>query len=59
MNKAKHRLLTPNELAEQRKEQIQAATAKMVAAQKKRAEAAAQTEGQAETQAEATPAKDA
>ena len=50
MNKAKHRLLTPNELAEQRKAQIQAATAKMVAAQKKRAEEAAQTE---------EPAKDA
>ena len=51
MNKAKHRLLTPNELAEQRKEQIQAATAKMVAAQKKRAEAAAATqpESQPET----------
>lgn len=41
MNKAKHRLLTPNELAEQRKALAQAAHAKMVAAQKKRAEAAA------------------
>ncbi len=41
MNKSKHRLLTPTELAEQRKELAQKATAKMLAAQKKRAEAAA------------------
>jgi len=40
MNKAKHRLLTPNELAEQRKAQIQARTAKLIEAQKKKAEAA-------------------
>lgn len=37
MNKAKHRLLTPLELAEQRKALAQAAFEKMVAAQKKRA----------------------
>lgn len=43
MNKAKHRLLTPNELAEQRKALMQAATAKMVEAQKKRAEASEKT----------------
>ncbi len=41
MNKAKHRLLTPNELAEQRKALAQAQLEKMVAAQKKRAEDAA------------------
>lgn len=40
MNKAKHRLLTPVELAEQRKALAQAAYARMVAAQKARAEAA-------------------
>jgi hypothetical protein len=40
MNKAKHRLLTPNELAEQRKALQQAQLDKLVAAQKKRAEAA-------------------
>jgi hypothetical protein len=44
MNKAKHRLLTPNELAEQRKALVQAQHAKLVAAQKKRAEAP-KTEG--------------
>ncbi len=39
MNKAKHRLLTPNELAEQRKAIQQAQVEKMLAAQKKKAEA--------------------
>lgn len=41
MNKAKHRLLTPNELAEQRKALAQAQLDKMVAAQMKRADEAA------------------
>ncbi|CAL4866496.1 hypothetical protein MMA231_00738 [Asticcacaulis sp. MM231] len=41
MNKAKHRLLTPNELAEQRKALAQSQLDKMVAAQKKRADEAA------------------
>ncbi|ESQ81713.1 MULTISPECIES: hypothetical protein [unclassified Asticcacaulis] len=41
MNKAKHRLLTPNELAEQRKALAQAQVDKMLAAKKKQAEAAA------------------
>jgi hypothetical protein len=40
MNKAKHRLLTPNELAEQRKALQQAQLDKLIAAQKKRADAA-------------------
>ena len=46
MNKAKHRLLTPNELAEQRKAQIQAQHAKMV---QKLKEKAAASSGSADT----------
>jgi len=38
MNKAKHRLLTPNELAEQRRALQQAQVEKLMAAQKKKAE---------------------